>query len=91
MAPEVIENKNYSLKADVYSFGVRLNKNFIHFIQIIIWEVCTRKTPYHDMRQEQISFFVTVNKGRPDKSLLAPNTPPAVITHLYNIYLINLS
>jgi len=30
------------------------------------------------MRQEQISFFVTVNKGRPDKSLLAPNTPSSV-------------
>lgn len=24
MAPEVIENKNYTLKADVYSFGVNI-------------------------------------------------------------------
>ena len=25
MAPEIFENKNYTIKADVYSFGVNLN------------------------------------------------------------------
>jgi serine/threonine protein kinase len=66
MAPEVIENKQYTLKADVFSYG------------IIIWEILTRKTPYADMSQQQISFYVTVKKGRPDKSIIPHNTPPAV-------------
>jgi serine/threonine protein kinase len=26
MAPEVIENKEYTLKADIFSFGVMINK-----------------------------------------------------------------
>ena len=30
------------------------------------------------MTQQQISFFVTVKKGRPDKSLIPHNAPPAV-------------
>jgi len=34
MAPEVIENKNYTLKADVFSFGVIKIKND-YFILII--------------------------------------------------------
>ena len=67
MAPEVIENKQYTLKADVFSFG------------IIMWEMCTRKTPYSEMSQQQISFYVTVKKGRPDKSLIPHNCPPSVI------------
>ena len=64
MAPEVIRSTNYSIKADVYSYG------------IIIWEMCTRTTPYSDMTQQQISYYVTVNKGRPDKSLIPAGTVP---------------
>jgi len=30
------------------------------------------------MSQQQISFYVTVKKGRPDKSLIPPNTPQPV-------------
>ncbi len=30
------------------------------------------------MTQQQISFYVTVNKGRPDKSLIPQNAPTAV-------------
>lgn len=67
MAPEVIENKDYSIKADVYSYG------------IIIWEMCTRRTPYGDMSQQQIGFHVSVKKGRPDKSLIPTHTPQALI------------
>ena len=68
MAPEVIENKDYSIKADVYSYG------------IIIWEICARKTPYGDMTQQQIWFYVCVKKGRPDKNLIPPHTPKSLIT-----------
>ena len=83
MAPEVIENKDYTLKADVFSFGVNINKNKLLIkikikIKIIIWEICSRKTPYSEMSQQQISFYVTVKKGRPDKTLIPHNAPPAV-------------
>lgn len=67
MAPEVIESKNYSSKVDVYSYG------------IIIWEISARRTPYGDMTQQQIGFYVTVKKGRPDKSLISSDTPQALI------------
>ena len=64
MAPEVIENKQYTLKADVYSFG------------IMVWEICTRRIPYEDKKnQMQISFHVTAKKMRPDKSLIPIETP----------------
>ena len=32
MAPEVIENKDYTIKADIFSFGVK-----IHIIKKIKW------------------------------------------------------
>ena len=62
-----IENKNYSIKADVYSYG------------IMIWEMCTRMTPYGDMTQQQISLYVSVKKGRPDKSLIPSHTPQLLV------------
>ncbi len=34
MAPEVIDNKTYTEKADVFSFG------------IILWEIAQREPPY---------------------------------------------
>ena len=43
--------------------------------------MCARKTPYNDMTQQQISFYVTVKKGRPDKTLITQNTPAAVYTY----------
>lgn len=67
MAPEVIENTNYTIKADVYSYS------------IIIWEICARKTPYGDMSLQQIGYYVTVKKGRPDKALIPSHTPQALI------------
>ena len=67
MAPEIIVNKRYSTKVDVYSYG------------IIIWEVCTRKTPYSCMSQQQVQFYVSVKKGRPNLKIIPSNTPPKII------------
>ena len=67
MAPEIIVNKRYSTKVDVYSYG------------IIIWEVCTRKTPYSSMSQQQVKFYVSVKKGRPNLKIIPNNTPPKII------------
>ena len=67
MAPEIIVNKRYSTKVDVYSYG------------IIIWEVCTRKTPYSCMPQERVQFYVSVKKGRPNLKIIPSNTPPKII------------
>lgn len=47
--------------------------------------MCARKTPYNDMTQQQISFYVTVKKGRPDKSLIPQNTPGQVFKYFYQI------
>ena len=40
--------------------------------------MCSRRTPYSDMNHQQISYYVTIKKGRPDKSALPPNTPQPV-------------
>ena len=67
MAPEVIENKDYTIKADVYSFG------------ILIFEICSRQIPYFGMNQQQIQFYVTVKKGRPDINLIEKNVPIGLV------------
>lgn len=67
MAPEIIVRKRYSTKVDVYSYG------------IIIWEVCTRKTPYGCMSQQQVQFYVSVKKGRPNMKIIPNDTPPKLI------------
>ena len=42
MAPEVLANKRYTEKADVFSFGV------------VCWELVTRKCPFEGMNQIQV-------------------------------------
>lgn len=53
MAPEMISNKTFSMKADVYSFG------------IILWEMFTGEIPYHDMSTIQAAFAVVDKEVRP--------------------------
>ena len=38
MAPEIFENKDYTIKADVFSFAV------------CSWEILARKTPYANLQ-----------------------------------------
>ena len=54
MAPELLENKQYSFKVDVYSYG------------ILLWEICARKTPYHTLSNPMaIMRYVTIENKRP--------------------------
>ena len=53
MAPEIIQGRQYTQKADVYAFG------------IILWEVLTRLEPYEDKEPMQIVLEVVNNQLRP--------------------------
>lgn len=52
-APEVLRNQKYSVKADVYSFG------------IVMWEVCTRMDPYTGVAPFQVVVQVATSGLRP--------------------------
>ena len=53
MAPEIIQGRQYTQKADVYAFG------------IILWEVLTRLEPYEDKEPMQIVLEVVNCQLRP--------------------------
>jgi serine/threonine protein kinase len=53
MAVEVLSNKPYSEKADVFSFG------------ILLWELVSRKLPYFGMQPMQVGLAVVQQGMRP--------------------------
>ena len=61
MAPEVIEHKPYSEKADVFSYGV------------VLWELLTGNVPYSDMTPLQAAVGVVQKGLRPP---IPDNCPP---------------
>lgn len=61
MAPEVIEHRPYSEKADVFSFGV------------VLWELLTGLVPYSDMTPLQAAVGVVQKGLRPP---IPANAPP---------------
>lgn len=64
MAPELLENRNYTLKVDVYSYAV------------VLWEICSRETPYKDFKSPlAIMKHVTIENGRPNLSRINPGCP----------------
>lgn len=68
MAPEVLQSQSYTLKADVFSFGVS-------DIQIVMWEIITRKTPYEGMTVMDIKHRVLNQHDRPDITQIPPSCP----------------
>jgi serine/threonine protein kinase len=69
MAPEIFNNDPYSLKADVYSFG------------IVLWEIIARMPPYLNMKNPQaLMKYVVMENGRPDLTKLPGDTPKDLIT-----------
>ncbi|XP_058091658.1 serine/threonine/tyrosine-protein kinase HT1-like [Magnolia sinica] len=66
MAPEMIKEKQHTRKVDVYSFG------------IVLWELLTALTPFHDMTPEQAAFAVSQKNARPP----FPAACPVAFTNL---------
>lgn len=52
-APEILQNSNYTTKADVYSFA------------IVLWEMASREEPYSGMPPFQVLFAVANKSLRP--------------------------
>ncbi|KAI3988044.1 hypothetical protein MKX01_011833 [Papaver californicum] len=63
MAPEMIKEKPYTKKVDVYSFG------------IVLWELTTALLPFQGMTPVQAAFAVAEKKARPP---LPANCQPAL-------------
>uniref|UniRef100_A0A6B2LD35 Protein kinase domain-containing protein n=1 Tax=Arcella intermedia TaxID=1963864 RepID=A0A6B2LD35_9EUKA len=53
-APEVLKEQHYTIKADVYSFG------------ICFWEICTRQEPFKNMKPSQVVLAIVNEKLRPE-------------------------
>ena len=66
MAPEVLNSSNYTLKADVYSYG------------IVMYEVITRETPYKGKNQEEIRTQILLHNLRPDLTIIPPSCNSAL-------------
>lgn len=67
MAPEILENQPYTLKADVYSFG------------IVLWEILTREPPFADYPPHKIMYNVINYKERPPLDKIARECPQELV------------
>ena len=65
MAPEVLENNDYSPKSDVYAYG------------IVLWEIVSREIPFKGLHPAQIISQVLLHKKRPP---LSPEAPSSLVT-----------
>ncbi|CAI9756641.1 unnamed protein product [Fraxinus pennsylvanica] len=76
MAPEMIEEKPYTRKVDVYSFG------------IVQWELTTALLPFLGMTPVQAAFAVVEKNERPP---LAANCQPALVHLMKRCWVANHS
>lgn len=64
MAPEVLDSKPYSFKADVYSYA------------IVLWELLTQDIPFRGLPELQVSINVVQKDARP---LFPQNSPQKIV------------
>lgn len=72
MAPEVLMNKPYTYKVDVFSYG------------IVLWEIAARQPPYQNMNGPMVVYKVINNNERPNLGLLPADCPPQVIINCFS-------
>ncbi|CAG8594554.1 10008_t:CDS:2 [Dentiscutata erythropus] len=60
MAPEILQNKPYSVKSDIYSFGM------------LMWELSTNKPPFYDKTRNSKLIDYIIDGSRPVND---PHTP----------------
>ena len=69
MAPQLLEGKQYSIKVDVYSYG------------ILLWEILVRKTPYSNLNSPMaILKYVAIDRQRPSLELIDVDCPRELIS-----------
>lgn len=68
-APELIANRSYSEKVDVYSFGV------------FLWELMCRQTPHEGMAHFDLAYQILSRNLRP----VIPEWMPETIAQLMSI------
>ncbi|EAY13310.1 TKL family protein kinase [Trichomonas vaginalis G3] len=64
MAPEVLDSRPYTFKADVYSYA------------IVLWELLTQDVPFHGLSEIQVSMNVIQKDARP---LFPQNCPQKIV------------
>lgn len=67
MAPETLENKPYTHKADVYSYG------------IVLWEIICREPPFKNYNPHEITYRVINFKERPSLQMIPEDCPKELI------------
>lgn len=72
MAPELISNKPYDFKIDVYAYG------------IILWEMLTEDKLYKGMSDIQIAYAVTQKEERPQLPSIIPNGLKSLISRCWH-------
>ena len=75
MAPEVLMNMPYTIKADIYSYG------------IVLWEIITRTPPYQNMSGPVIIYKVCNNHERPSMAIIPPDCPIQVSSFILKVLL----
>jgi len=67
MAPEILENKPYTHKADVYSYG------------IVLWELICREPPFKGYNPHDIIYRVVNFKERPSLKVIPQDAPKELV------------